>query len=85
MPATTDEIRVGAFEAKARLSELLRLVRAGAEVTITHRGRPVARLVPYRDRDRRAAEAAVEALARMPRVRDVSAEEVREWIEAGRS
>ena|SRR5919197_77276 len=33
-------------EAKARLSALLDLVRAGESVTITDRGRAVARLVP---------------------------------------
>ena len=33
-------------DAKARLSELLRLVRGGEMVLILHRGRPVARLVP---------------------------------------
>lgn len=37
---------VGAFEAKTRLSELLADVEAGASVTITRRGKPVARLVP---------------------------------------
>ncbi len=31
---------------KARLSEYLRAVQAGAEVVVTDRGRPVARLVP---------------------------------------
>jgi prevent-host-death family protein len=38
--------QVGAFEAKNRLSELLRLVEAGEEIAITNRGRVVARLVP---------------------------------------
>lgn len=37
---------VGAFEAKTHLSELLAAVEAGETVTITRRGRPVARLVP---------------------------------------
>ena len=37
---------VGAFEAKTHLSELLAEVEAGASVTITRRGKPVARLVP---------------------------------------
>jgi len=34
------------YEAKARLSELLRKVRAGQVVTLTHRGEPVAELRP---------------------------------------
>lgn len=37
---------IGAFEAKNRLSELLRRVAAGEEIAITNRGRIVARLVP---------------------------------------
>lgn len=37
---------VGVHEAKTKLSELLRRVAAGEEVTITRDGEPVARLVP---------------------------------------
>jgi len=37
---------VGAFEAKNRLSELLRRAEAGEEIAITNRGKVVARLVP---------------------------------------
>jgi prevent-host-death family protein len=38
--------QVGAFEAKTHLSELLVAVEAGEEITITRRGKAVARLVP---------------------------------------
>lgn len=38
-------------EAKARLSALLERVKSGEEVTITDRGRPVARIVPIPARD----------------------------------
>lgn len=37
---------VGVHETKTRLSELLRRVAAGEEITITRGGQPVARLVP---------------------------------------
>lgn len=37
------------YEAKAKLSELLRAVREGKRVTITDRGRAVARVVPIAD------------------------------------
>lgn len=37
---------VGVHEAKTQLSQLLRRVAAGEEITITRRGRDVARLVP---------------------------------------
>lgn len=44
---------VGLFEAKTHLSELVAEVESGASVTLTRRGKPVARLVPVLD-DRRA-------------------------------
>lgn len=34
------------YEAKARLSELLRKVRTGQVVTLTHRGEPIAEIRP---------------------------------------
>lgn len=54
---------VGAFEAKTHLSELLAAVAAGETITITRRGRPVARLVPV-------APDRGEALARLRALRD---------------
>lgn len=44
---------VGVHEAKTKLSELLRRVAAGEEVTITRDGEPVARLVPAPRREPR--------------------------------
>ncbi len=41
------KLEVGSYEAKTRLPELLRQVRDGYAVTITHRGRPIAALVPH--------------------------------------
>lgn len=48
---------VGAFEAKTHLSELLAAAEAGESVTITRRGRAVARLVPVDDTAGSRAEA----------------------------
>jgi len=39
------------YEAKAKLSELLRAVRQGKRVTITDRGREVARVVPIAEEE----------------------------------
>jgi prevent-host-death family protein len=58
---------VGAFEAKTHLSALLEAVAAGEEITITRRGKPVARLVPVNTVDaplRRAVIARIVALRR---------------------
>lgn len=48
------DVVVGAFEAKTKLAELLDKVEAGESVTITRRGRAVARLVAIRSDDERA-------------------------------
>jgi prevent-host-death family protein len=42
-------MQVNIFEAKNRLSQLIRSVQAGEEVVIANRGEPVARLVPARE------------------------------------
>lgn len=44
-------MEIGAFEAKTHLAELLRRAEAGEEVVITRRGKPVARLLPFRESD----------------------------------
>lgn len=49
------------YEAKARFSEILRKVRNNKRVVITSRGRPVAEVVPFRDR----AESLEERLSRL--------------------
>jgi prevent-host-death family protein len=52
--------RVGSFEAKTKLSELLDKVEAGETVTITRHGKPVAQLVPVQpDHDPDAMRALV--------------------------
>jgi prevent-host-death family protein len=58
--------RIGAFEAKTRLGQLLNLVEAGEEVVITRHGKPVAKLVPAqvghdRQKARRVADQLLEA------------------------
>jgi len=39
---------IGAFDAKTHLSQLLEEVQNGNEITITKRGKPIARLIPFR-------------------------------------
>ena len=54
---------IGAFEAKNKLSELLDRVERGEEVTITRRGKAVAKLVPADNiRDRAKARAAAKRI-----------------------
>jgi len=44
-------VRVGIAELKAQLSHYLNMTRAGEDVLITDRGRPVARLTPLDERE----------------------------------
>ena len=53
---------IGAFEAKAQLSRLLRAVEQGQRFTISVRGKPVADLIPLRADAAQAVAAAVAAL-----------------------
>jgi len=48
-------MQVNIFEAKNRLSQLIKSVQAGEEVVIANRGEPVARLVSARDAPKAAA------------------------------
>lgn len=54
--------KIGAFEAKNRLSELLDAAENGETVMITKHGRPVARLSPVDDVDRAKVREAIEWL-----------------------
>jgi prevent-host-death family protein len=81
-------IVVGAFEAKTKLAELLDKVEAGETVTITRRGREVARLVAVKSEDERARlQALVEEIKRWRVGKDRGAKPgstIRELINAGR-
>jgi prevent-host-death family protein len=56
-------MNIGTFEAKTNLSALLDRVEQGEEITITRRGKPVAKLVSAVARpDRSEARAAVERM-----------------------
>lgn len=55
----------GVYEAKTKLAELIRQVRQGKRVTITHRGEPIADLVPSTRRAREQVQDAIDAIKRM--------------------
>lgn len=59
--------RVPITELKAKLSEYLAAVRAGEEIIVTDRGRPVARIAPVEGE--REVESRVRALVRSGRLR----------------
>lgn len=70
MTPTSGPRTVAVADLKARLSEYLRMVKGGAEVTVTDRGRPVARLMPVSDQTdsaNRMQELIASGAARAPR------------------
>jgi prevent-host-death family protein len=77
-------IEVGSFDAKAKLSALLRDVERGQCYTITLRGRPVADLVPSGSTSHQDIRAAVEAMRNIQKVSSVTEETILEWIAEGR-
>ena len=83
MRGRDDSIEIGAFEAKNRLSELLRVAEAGRTIVITRHGRAVARLVPVDD-DRNADLADLGEAFRKLRGEIAGTVDVRELVEEGR-
>ena len=76
---------IGAYEAKTHLSTLLTRVESGETITITRRGRPVARLVPVPGgADRTVDEAADHLLAFRENHRLGPGLSVRDLIREGR-
>jgi len=78
---------VGIFEAKTKLSEIVRKVEQGERFTITVNGEPKAQVVPIPTptpvHSPEEIEAAYQRL-RNPRIEGISHETIREWIEEGR-
>lgn len=78
---------IGLFEAKTRLSELVRQVKAGESFIITQRGEPAAELGPIQRRPQRSQRQiarAIRDLRNFQQIPAVSHEEIRSWIEEGR-
>lgn len=73
-------IEIGSFDAKAKLSELLREVQRGQCYTVTLRGRPIADLVPSGRAAQHDARGAVEAMRGLRKVQGISGETLAEWI-----
>lgn len=75
---------VGAFDAKAKLSELLRAVALGQRYTITVRGKAVADLIPSETAVHYDAHAAVASMRAFKKVQGVTAQDIDEMIAEGR-
>jgi prevent-host-death family protein len=83
------ERTVGAYEAKTHLAALLEEAEAGTTITITRRGKPVARLVPVEEDERARRRQAIEDIKAMQEERrrsgapKVTIEEIIAWKHEG--
>lgn len=76
---------IGSYEAKTKLPELLRQVKAGKSFTITNRGKAIADFVPSaneRARNKIEAVKLLQAFIRSGRVKNVN---IKSLIDEGRS
>lgn len=81
----TPRTEIGAYEAKTRLPELLRQVKAGRRFTITNRGEAIADLVPSEAGRTRNHKAVIEKFQKFIDANPVcSRVNVRQLIEEGR-
>ncbi len=76
--------KIGSYEAKTKLPELLRQVKAGKSFTITNRGEPIADLVPSKASGKQDRIAAIEEFRKFMRENPIKGVNIRELIEEGR-
>jgi len=77
--------QIGAYEAKTKLPELLRAVKAGKRFTITNRGEAIADLIPSEDAGRDDPRTAIEKFQTFMQTDPVKGRvRLRELIDEGR-
>ncbi|HEX7328656.1 MAG TPA: type II toxin-antitoxin system prevent-host-death family antitoxin [Casimicrobiaceae bacterium] len=76
--------RIGIYDARSKLSELIERVQSGEEVVLTRHGEPVARLVPEKRRRKRSRATTVTRIRALARKLDIRDVDVRKLIEEGR-
>ncbi len=76
--------RIGAFEAKTHLSQLLRRVQAGERFIFTKHNRPVAELIPFQTHDSDKVRAAIARRKAFQKTHSLEGLSVRQMIEEGR-
>ncbi len=79
------KIEIGSYEAKTKLPELLRQVKAGKSFTITNRGKAVADLVPTLGVRAKDKVAAAEKLKEFMLTNPVRGVNIKELIDEGRA
>ena len=75
--------KIGSYDAKTKLPEILRRVEMGEAFTITNRGKPVADLIPSRSSSYLKTEAAINNILKAKK-HNVSNEVLNDLKESGR-
>jgi len=78
--------QIGAFEAKTHFSQILLKVENGEDFIVTRRGKPVAKIIPFKQEKQMTRKEAFEALRELrKRYKGVPGDfNIREAIEEGR-
>lgn len=80
------KIKIGSYEAKTKLPEILRQVRAGHSYTITNRGEDVADLIPSLNLNRKNTDLAVEQIKTLMLEKPIKGvNNIKELISEGRA
>jgi prevent-host-death family protein len=79
-----NDLGIGIYDARSKLSELIERVQSGEEVVLTRQGEPVARLVPEKRRPKRSRAAAVMRIRAPARKLDIRDVDIRKLIEEDR-
>ena len=79
------KVEIGSYEAKTKLPELLRQVKAGKSFTITNHGKAIADLVPSNVAKIKDKAAAAEKLKAFMRANPVRGVDIRALIDEGRA
>ena len=75
---------IGASDARTHLPQLLRRVQEGERFVITKHNRPVAELIPFRQRDTVRIRAAIDQLGAFQKTHSLRGLSVLQLIEDGR-
>ena len=76
---------VGAYEAKTRLSELLKRAASGERIVVTKHGVPVAEIIPVGKTENVSPKEAIAARKSFRKGHRLNGVSIRELIEEGRS
>lgn len=76
--------QIGSYQAKTKLSDLLKKVRKGERFIITHHGQPVAQLIPDEPHQKRDCSEVIQEILSFKTKKDCSRLSTKELKETGR-